>query len=728
MILSFLPKKHRFNLFYPGPGSPPGPFLLQGGAVIVTSDKSLEALLKFIEENEVLAYDTETTGLNPRKDSIIGFGISTKSRGFYIPISSYDAQSRSLRDVPNGKRYAEAALAAIKSKKVIMFNASFDIRFTKNFLGVDLTDALYCDVMLLKHTCDENFPLDLKGIATKLWGHDVKEEKEAMLRSIKEAGCKPTQYYTASLPTVSKYCVQDCILTFRIFEVYSADAKRQGLENFYYNTEVLPLYKEVTIPMEERGVRLDMPKLYQAKAEIKEDLKSLEDAIQAAIVPHLALFESWFLTKEYPRLTTTGKPSAWTKKHTSAAEAFKHDNPNCYMFNLLSKHHLKKLFFDTLGEKSIAKTPTGQNKVDEDFLDLMAAKYEWCKQLIEFNKLTKLCGTYIERLIEESENGRFYPAFQQHRTVSGRLAGDFQQLPRPLEPGQSSPVTAKHTNRIREFIIADEGSYLVSADYEQLEPSIFAHVSGDAALQAIFHRGVDFYSEIAIRTERIPGVSSDKSSPSYLGKTNKAARQKAKAYSLGIAYGMTGYKLKFEIGCDDETADTLVKNYLTAFPDLAIWIENSKRTAKNQGMVKTQAGRIRHIPEAKNIFTKWGNIIEDDLELWKALHERPHLYIQAKEDRKTFKNCMNNACNFQIQSLAASIINRASIKLARIFKESNMKSIIVAQIHDELVLSVPDFEKEQVHKLVKHTMETIVKLGVPLRTEPKAALNFKDCK
>jgi len=696
--------------------------------MIVDSEKNLQLLLNFIDNNETIAYDTETTGLNPRKDVVIGFGISNKERGFYVPVSSYDAKSRSLRDLPNGKRYAETALAALKGKKVIMFNASFDARFTKNYFGVDLVPSLFADVLLLKHTCDEDFPLDLKGIATKLWGHDVKEEKEAMLRSIKEAGGKPTQYYTASRETISRYCIQDCILTWRIFEVYNADLKRQGLENFYYNTEVLPLYKEVTIPMEERGVRLDMPKLFEARDDIKKDLKTLEDEIQAAILPYLGTFEKWFLGKEYPLLTATGKTSAWHKKYSDAKEAFKADNPNSYMFNLLSKHHLKKLFFDTLKEESIAKTPTGQNKVDEEFLDQMALKYSWCAKLIEFNKLTKLCGTYIERLIEESENGRFYPSFQQHRTVSGRYAGDLQQLPRPLEPGQSTELVLKHTNRIREFIIADQGGYLVSADYEQLEPSIFAHVSGDAALQAIFCRGVDFYSEIAIRTERLTGVSSDKRSPDYLGKKDKAARQKAKAYSLGIAYGMTGYKLKFEIGCDDETADKLVQDYLNAFPALANWIEQSKHVARTQGIIKTQSGRIRHLKQAKQIYTKWGDIICDDLALWKTLHEQPAKYIEAKEDRKTFKNCMNNACNFQIQGLAASIVNRAAIKLMRIFKEKGLQSTVVAQIHDELVFSVPDSELAQAQEYIKDVMENIVKLTVPLRTEPKAALNFKDCK
>jgi len=117
------------------------------------------------------------------------------------------------------------------------------------------------------------------------------------------------------------------------------------------------------------------------------------------------------------------------------------------MFNLQSNHHLKKLFFETLNETSVSKTPTGQPQVNDEFMELMAEKHEWAKLLIEYNKLTKIKGTYIERLLDKADNGRFYPSFKQHGTISGRYSSDLQQVPRPLEDSQSTPLVRKYNNQ-----------------------------------------------------------------------------------------------------------------------------------------------------------------------------------------------------------------------------------------------------------------------------------------
>ncbi len=668
----------------------------------------LETILKFIDENEVIAYDTETTGLNVRKDVVIGFGISSVNRGFYIPVYRWDTESASL--LPTGLPH-QKILAALKTKKLLTWNASFDMRITKNNLGVDLLDNLHADVLLLKHTCDEEFPFGLKEVGAKIFGSDVTKEKEEMLESIKKNGGSAKQYFKADTEILGKYCIQDCVLTFRLFEHYSNSLHAQGLTDFYYHSEVVPLYKQVTIPMENAGVDLDVELLERSLKEINEDLYSIEYTIQKAIEPHLGLFTAWFLNKDYPTKTRTGKAPAWTKRHASQYDAWRADNTG-YMFNLQSKYHLKKLFFDTLGEEPLSKTPTGMPQVDEDFLLHISSKYDWVKSLIEFNKLTKIKGTYIERFLEENEDGRFYPSFMQHRTVSGRYGSDLQQLPR-LVSGDS--VVTKHNNRVREFIKAPTGHKLISADYAQLEPRCFAHTSGDSALQHIFREGTDFYTTIAKKTEGLEDVSKD-------------ARQKAKAYALGIAYGMTGYKLKFEIDCDQDTADGLVSDYLRAFPELAHWMEESKHAAYMEGFVQSQAGRIRHLGKAKQIYERYGTTILDDLRLWQQFNKNPTAYEKAKTDRREFKNLCNNAINFQVQSLAASIVNRAAISINKRFKAEGMRSVIVAQIHDELVVRAPDNEVHVACIIMKTCMENVTKLDVPLIAEPKVGDNFAQVK
>lgn len=497
--------------------------------------------------------------------------------------------------------------------------------------------------------------------------------------------------------------------------------------------EVMELLKYVTIPMMEKGVRLDMDKLVRSKADIQADIVRLQADIKYSLQDIIrGQFNVWFMNKEYP-YKATGKIAKLMKKGPMTLEQaqqylFWEDYPEAGWlgaFNLQSKHHLKKLFFEYLKEEPLSRTPTGLPQVDDEFIQSVHDKYEWCKNLTKYNKLCKLKSAYIDRFIEESEDGRLYPSFMQHRTVSGRYGSDIQQMPRPVEPGGPTDIVARYTNLVREFILPDEDCVLISADYEQLEPTVFAHVSGDASLSSIFHAGKDFYSEVAIKTERLAGASSDKTADNYLAKTNKEKRQRAKSYALGIAYGMTGYKLQFEIGVSQEEAEQLVKDYLTAFPDLARWMNESKDKARSAGYIKSQAGRMRRLRALPQLFANYGARITDSLRLWKDFHDMPEVYQRAREDYKTYKNLQNNAINFQIQSLAASIINRAAIKLARLFG-----LVPSMQIHDELVYNIEDKEGVKtctVDKL-KNTMQNVVSLSVPLRTEPKIGKNFRECK
>lgn len=681
--------------------------------MILKSLEDLKVLKEFINSNSLIAYDIETTGLNRRKDKIVGIGVSSAEKGMYLPTANFDKQ-----DIIQ-------VLELLKNKKLLMFNAAFDATFTYNFYGVELLNALHTDVLLLKHTCDEEFPFGLKEIATKLFGHDVKKEKEEMKESIKANGGTPTEFYKADVELLGKYCIQDCLLTFKLYNHYLPLLNKQGLNYFFYNEEVMPLYKLITIPMERSGVKLDLKKIEEYHFDIQNDIDLLEAGIQTAINPYLNEFTQWFLNKEYPLKTNTGKIPKYIQKYGNQLEAFKADNDG-YMFNLDSKHHLKKLFFGALKEQPINTTDKGNPQVDEEFLDEMAKKYAWAQDLIYYNKLNKIRSTYYIRFLDEQEDGIFYPSFPQHRTVSGRYASDLQQLPRPLEGGDFRLV--KYTNVIREFILPKLDK-LISADYEQLEPTTFAHVSGDEGLQNIFKSGLDFYSEIAIRTENLKDVSSDKMADNYLGKVNKGVRQRAKAYSLGIAYGMTDYKLHLDLGIEQKEAERLINDYFRAFPKLHRWIVNSHDIACTYGAIRCQSGRIRHLHNARRIFTSYGASILNSLYLYKTYGQNTAVYEQVKEERKTFKNLMNNAVNFQIQGLAASIVNRAALEIVDKFTKLGMKSHIVAQIHDELVFDVPELETESACDIIKKAMEnSVFKLSVPLKTVPQIGNNFRECK
>ncbi len=361
--------------------------------------------------------------------------------------------------------------------------------------------------MLAKHTIDEERPFGLKDVGVKIYGDQERREQLDLYESIKANGGTKTEYYKADLDIMGNYCIKDCHLTFRLAFHYVTKMDKQ-LENFFFKDEVMPLYKEVTIPMELLGVPLDIKGLKRQQSDIASDIKKLEEQIQSSISPLLKdVFEPWYLDKEhYPKRTgpfaqalckyadlslphTGSGAYSLTRKALESLEdsiykgflqekSWLPDNVirevqlsmvKGYMFNLQSNRHLKKLFFETLKETPVSKTPTGQPQVNDEFIELMAEKYDWAKLLIDYNKLTKIKGTYIDRFLNEAQDGIFYPSFFQHRTISGRYGSDLQQLPRPLEEGQASPMVIKYNNQLRKNFIAGENYVFIDSDYEEYQ-------------------------------------------------------------------------------------------------------------------------------------------------------------------------------------------------------------------------------------------------------------------
>lgn len=728
-------------------------------------------LMDFIQANERLAYDIETTGLKLRSDSIIGFSIANSNTGYYIPYLRYNVALDCLEPAGLDKESITSILQALATKKLVTFNGAFDIPFTTNFFGVNLLPALYCDVMLKAHTADENRrSYALKEIATDYFGNSVTTEQQDMFASIKANGGSAKQYFKADLEPMAKYAIQDAILTAKLDEALEAELAADGLVDFFYTDEVMPLYSEVTIPMEQHGIRLDMALLHNTLSEISADISKLEASIQEAIKPHLGIFEQWFLRKDYPYvysgafaqqaikyyggnlpLTASGAYSVaapaiekmpdsllknWLLRledlHESDIVAIQKQlweaENSTYMFNLNSRHHLKKLFFDTLGEQSLDFTPTGQNKADEEFLATMVSKYAWAADLQIYYKLMKIKGTYIERFLAESEDGRFYPKFFQHRTVSGRYSGDLQQLNRPIENPAPDDLVAKYNNRIRAFFIVDEGKIFIDDDWESAEPRVFAAISNEQGIKDIFKHGEDFYSKIALLVEGLKDVSADKKAPNYLGKVNKTKRQHAKVYALGVPYSMGGFKLQFELDIPLEQAESLVKKYLAAFPNLHKWMQATNELVVKNGQVRNILGRIRRVPRAVDIYTKYGKVILDDLELWKKFNEMPGIYRQAKADRRELKNYMANGANFQIQGAVASMLNRACINVARQYRKENLDAQIVASIHDQAIVQASLAHKDRAAAILQQCMEEICPFDVPMVAIPSFGTNLRDSK
>lgn len=734
--------------------------------MIVNNEETLFKAEKIIADAKILAYDIETTGLNVRRDKIIGYGVSDEEgRAFYVEY---------------GSEFFDRLLNALnRGTPLLAFNAYFDLQFTLEFTGIDLWDNLHCDVLLLKHTCDEDYPLDLKGIGKKIFGLDATVEQEEMKASIKANGGTPTEFYKADLEVLAKYCIKDCQLTMDLYKHYSKQLKKDNLEKFFYTDEVMPLQKEVTRFMQCKGVPVDLIAITAAQSEITADIEMLEADIRNQISPLITPFEEYFLNKKYPLkrggliaeqialdlekdhkvlLPRTGSGKVTTSKKT-LGEYFPEDTRVLWLnnklsvlnnsmelqrrlhkrisgedaFNLQSKHHLKKLFFEYLKLTPISKTEKGNPQVDEKTISHYANEYEWCKQLSTYNKLNKIKSTYIDRILEKQEDGIFYPAFFQHRTVSGRYGSDIQQLPRPTNDPSLPDIVKKYRNEIRKWFISGSTHNFIDADYESLEPHIFAHVSGDKKLQEIFHKGHDFYSTIAIATEGLVGVSADKKADNYLGSVDKAKRQLAKAYSLGIPYGMGAYALSMNIKVPQEVAGQLIDGYLSGFPQLKQWMKNSEKALEEKGKITTPMGRVRRFPLGATFYRMHGEILRDGLELWKKFHKRengrniclyPSEYAQMKFKASVVKKAMNNIKNVQIQATAASVTNRACIAINRYMKENNIDGYVCLQIHDQIVVRVGKEFAELMQKKVEEIMTSVVVLDVPLKAPAEIAINL----
>ena len=748
--------------------------------MIIRTKTDISKVLELLKQSLYFTYDIETNSLNPRSGKIIGFGCANPqnvNQAFYIIMKEFNGTE--LVDVLSDTDVLPV-IKALKSKRLVTFNGSFDTRFTYHYFGVDLIESIYSDVMLQCHVLDENRQsYALKTIATELLGADSTEAQEKMKESIKANGGTDKEYFKADSNLMATYGLQDNIMTAKLFNMFEQQIKEQGLYKFFYTDETMPLYTNVTIKMEMLGIPLDLPLMEQTLWDIKLDMLRLHTDIQSQIAPHLTSFTKWYMDKEYPvklsgdwfnELAVLIAPEDWprtkTKSYSFSSSAFKkkghlydHDlmkyhngdkripkdlvlavqkslherSGEQYCFNILSKHHLKKLFFEELGETATSKTDLGNDQVEDDFLEAMAEKYDWVKKLRTYNRLNKIKSTYIEAYLEKQENGIFYPSYFQHRTVSGRYGSNIQQIPRPIEHDDGS-LEVNYTNVLRKFFIAGEGFTFVDDDYESLEPHTFAHVSGDEGLKNIFRNNHDFYSTIAIATEGLTEYSANKKADNYLGKKNKSVRQTAKAYSLGVPYGMGAYALAMNLKdtgmiIDDKGAQQLINKYLNAYPELKKWMQDSKDFACKHGYVRVESGRIRHMPELPVLVEKYKGIdMTNQLEIWKEFHESPTTYAVAKEHGRKIRNYINNSRNVQIQGLAASIVNRASIALAKAIKEICPDSYICAQVHDEIIVRTKVEKLDIIKSLVQDKLENTYKLSIALKAPPSVGNNFAEAK
>lgn len=736
---------------------------------IITDQEGVVELANYISNGSIIAYDTETTSTNPRSGRIIGFSVSANiNEGYYFPTCKWDAAKQKLVDLEIGGRVcdtiAKQLISMLKGKKLVMHNGSFDIRFTKNYYGIDLRDDLYCDTMLLRHTLKEDGPFGLKDTAIELQNElgidaekEANEEQIKLKESIVANGGSTSkanyEIYKADMKLLGEYAAADTDLTLRIMTHYLALLEEEELWDFFFKDEVMPLYKTVTIQMEETGTELDIDLIKKTKEQISADILRLEQEIIEDLLKIPAVQEWAIATAvskfpprkrgSYPKVLANITPVDPEKVQTflvtgnlndlhpvdmakASLELWKQKEGN--YINISSKKQLADVCFNYMGIEPLSQTRKGSDQFNDDLVEHLGKTQEWAAKLRDYNKLNKIQSAYVDRFLEGAENGRYYWYFKMHGTTSGRFSSDCQQMPRVLEEGEASDRVLQYNNVLRAFLRAGKGRKFIICDQSSLEPRVFASVSNDPNLINVFLENEDLYSRVAIQAFKLQGLSAKKNDHNFVKTMRPELRQRAKGIALAIPYGAGAWQIGQSLGIDIREAQRLIDGYLEGFPELAKWMSDSHLKAQTLGFIKNKTGRIRHLNRVKQIYDKVQDGLLDPRTFgaMKRMCKDPSQLQKLMQMRMEYKNGLNLAKNFQIQSLAASIMNRSAIAIHKEFRERGLDAYIEMQIHDEFVINCAEDVADEVAKITKHHMENTIHIPTGLIAEPNIADNFSE--
>ena len=349
-------------------------------------------------------------------------------------------------------------------------------------------------------------------------------------------------------------------------------------------------------------------------------------------------------------------------------------------FNVNSPKQLAEILFDKLGLPVKKKTPSGTPSTDEEVLSELALDYPLPKLLLESRQLSKLKSTYTDKLpkMVNRQTGRVHTSYAQAVAVTGRLASSDPNL-------QNIPVRTAEGRRIRAAFIAPPGSHIVSADYSQIELRIMAHLSEDARLLEAFAQGEDVHRATAAE---IFGVT-----PIEVGADQ---RRVAKVINFGLIYGMSAFGLARQLDIERSAAQAYIERYFTRYPGVAKYMESTRSAAKANGFVETVFGRRLWLPE---------------------IHASQAARRQGAE---------RAAINAPMQGTAADLIKLAMIAVQRWIDSDSLKTRLVMQVHDELVLEVPDEELARVRVELPPHMTQVARLNVPLVVEVGVGDNWDE--
>ena len=587
----------------------------------IESFEELKLLVEKMMKQKIVAFDTETEGLNALETYIVGISFSwQKGIGYYLPIKN----NKSVHE-----KSFEILRPFFESSEIIKVghNIKFDIQVLHKY-NIKVLSPIY-DTMVAHYLINPDMRHNLDTLSESYLNYSP----ISIDSLIGKKGKNQISMRDVSIDKITNYASEDADITLQLKGIFDKEIEVNNLNKIFYDIEI-PMIS-VLSEMETEGIKIDTSYLEKLDKEFEEDLGKLKK------------------------------------------EIFKKSGEE---FNLNSPKQLGEILFDKLKLVSKPKkTKTGQYSTSEEVLSSLANDHKIIEDILEWRSLDKLQNTYVKSLPKEvsSLTNRVHSSFNQTVTSTGRLSSNNPNL-------QNIPIRTANGQKIRRAFIPRNSDYiLMAADYSQIELRVIASISNEENMIDAFVNNQDIHTMTASKIYNVEPEN-----------VTREQRGNAKTVNFGIIYGVSAFGLSQQTDLNRSESKVMIDNYFINYPGLKKYMSDQIDFARNNGYVETIMGRRRYL---QNINSQ-NNMLRSGAE--------------------------RNAINAPIQGSAADIIKIAMININSEFKKQSLKSKMLLQVHDELVFDVHNSEKDQIKDIVKTTMESAVKLKVPLNIDLEFGKNW----
>lgn len=585
---------------------------------------SFEAWLRKLEAAELTAIDTETTSLDEMVAEIVGISFSVEpGKAAYIPLTHrYPGAPEQLP--------REEVLARMKpwleNPKALKLgqHVKYDRHVFANH-GIEVQGYAH-DTMLQSYVLEAHMPHALGSLAERHLGRSGISYEDLCGK-----GANQIAFDQVDIDKAAEYSCEDSDQTIDVHRVLWPQIESDAKLRFIYQLEMDS--SETLYRIERNGVLIDAPTLAAQSHQLGQRILQLE-------------------TEAYE---IAGQP-----------------------FNLSSPKQLGEIFFDKLGMPVVKKTATGARSTDEEVLEKLAEDYPLPAKLLEHRSLSKLKGTYTDKLAQLAlpRTGRVHTHYAQAVAVTGRLSSNDPNL-------QNIPIRTAEGRRVREAFVAGPGNVIASADYSQIELRIMAHISDDAALLKAFHDGLDVHRATAAEVFAVA-----------VDQVTSEQRRYAKVINFGLIYGMSAFGLARNLNIDNTAAKNYIARYFERYPGVKNYMESTRTLARKQGYVETVFGRRLQLGG-----------------------------IQTAKGAQ-LAGLERAAINAPMQGTAADLIKLSMNEVQRVLDKEQRGTRMIMQVHDELVFEVPEGEVDWLKSEIPRLMASVAELKVPLLAEVGVGPNW----